>query len=91
MGRDGFRRMALHPYHPSHEERMTAQPSPWPPTSSADFPRIGSLPAYVFAAINADRVWDGSAPKARRARWLRKATIAAVVLFGLYSMLSEWL
>ncbi|HEX8391282.1 MAG TPA: aminotransferase class I/II-fold pyridoxal phosphate-dependent enzyme [Longimicrobium sp.] len=27
----------------------------WPPTSSAGFPRIGSLPAYVFAQINAEK------------------------------------
>ena len=30
-------------------------PSPWPPTSSAAFPRIGSLPAYVFAQVNAEK------------------------------------
>lgn len=34
---------------------MTAQPTPWPPTSSADFRRIGSLPAYVFAQINTEK------------------------------------
>lgn len=56
MGGGGFGRMALPPDHPSLQERMTAQPSPWPPTSSADFPRIGSLPAYVFAAINAEKM-----------------------------------
>ena len=34
------------------------QPSPapsWPPGSAADFPRIGSLPAYVFAQVNAEK------------------------------------
>jgi alanine-synthesizing transaminase len=30
-------------------------PSAWPPTSSAAFPRIGSLPAYVFAQVNAEK------------------------------------
>lgn len=29
--------------------------SNWPPASAADFPRIGSLPAYVFAQVNADK------------------------------------
>lgn len=43
------------------------------------------------AALNAERIWDGSAPKARRARWLRKVTIAAILLFGVYSMLIDWL
>ena len=47
--------------------------------------------AAQFAALNADRAWDASAPKARRARWLRKVTIAAIVLFGLYTMLRDWL
>jgi hypothetical protein len=47
--------------------------------------------AAQFAALNADRVWDARAPKARRARWLRKVTIAAIVLFGLYTMLRDWL
>lgn len=27
----------------------------WPPTSAADFPRLGSLPAYVFAQVNAEK------------------------------------
>ena len=27
----------------------------WPPASAADFPRIGSLPAYVFAQVNAEK------------------------------------
>ena len=27
----------------------------WPPTSSADFPRIGELPEYVFAQVNAEK------------------------------------
>lgn len=30
-------------------------PSDWPPTSSAAFPRIGTLPAYVFAQVNAEK------------------------------------
>ena len=47
--------------------------------------------AAQFAALNADHAWDASAPKARRARWLRKVTIAAIVLFGLYTMLRDWL
>jgi alanine-synthesizing transaminase len=36
---------------------MSVPPSPsdWPPTSAAAFPRIGSLPAYVFAQVNADK------------------------------------
>lgn len=29
--------------------------APWPPASPADFPRIGSLPPYVFAQLNADK------------------------------------
>ena len=29
--------------------------SSWPPASSAAFPRIGSLPAYVFAQVNAEK------------------------------------
>jgi alanine-synthesizing transaminase len=33
----------------------TPSPSAWPPASSAAFPRIGSLPAYVFAQINAEK------------------------------------
>lgn len=28
----------------------------WPPASAAAFPRIGSLPAYVFAQVNADKL-----------------------------------
>ena len=35
-----------------------SHPSPassWPPASAADFPRIGSLPAYVFAQVNAEK------------------------------------
>jgi alanine-synthesizing transaminase len=28
---------------------------PWPPASSDDFPRIGSLPAYVFSQVNAEK------------------------------------
>jgi alanine-synthesizing transaminase len=28
----------------------------WPPRSSADFPRLGSLPAYVFAQVNAEKM-----------------------------------
>ncbi len=31
------------------------QSSPWPPTSAAAFSRIGSLPAYVFAQVNAEK------------------------------------
>ncbi|HEY0016488.1 MAG TPA: aminotransferase class I/II-fold pyridoxal phosphate-dependent enzyme [Longimicrobium sp.] len=34
---------------------MSVPSSPWPPTSSAEFPRIGSLPAYVFAQVNAEK------------------------------------
>jgi alanine-synthesizing transaminase len=36
---------------------MTAGSAPknWPPASSDDFPRIGSLPAYVFAQVNAEK------------------------------------
>jgi alanine-synthesizing transaminase len=30
-------------------------PSDWPPKSAADFPRLGSLPAYVFAQVNAEK------------------------------------
>lgn len=29
--------------------------SDWPPRTSADFPRIGGLPAYVFAQVNAEK------------------------------------
>lgn len=29
--------------------------TPWPPRSSADFPRIARLPAYVFAQVNAEK------------------------------------
>ena len=47
--------------------------------------------AAQFAALNADRIWDASAPKARRARRLRTVTIAAIVLFGVYVMLKDWL
>ncbi len=32
----------------------TTSPS-WPPASSADFPLVGRLPAYVFAQINAEK------------------------------------
>ncbi|HEX8429931.1 MAG TPA: aminotransferase class I/II-fold pyridoxal phosphate-dependent enzyme [Longimicrobium sp.] len=28
----------------------------WPPRSAADFPRIGALPAYVFAQVNAEKM-----------------------------------
>ncbi len=36
---------------------MSDAPStaPWPPRTAADFPRIGALPAYVFAQVNADK------------------------------------
>jgi alanine-synthesizing transaminase len=36
---------------------MSDQPStaPWPPTSADEFPRIGALPPYVFAQVNADK------------------------------------
>jgi alanine-synthesizing transaminase len=34
---------------------VPSSPSVWPPTSSAAFPRIGSLPAYVFAQVNAEK------------------------------------
>jgi alanine-synthesizing transaminase len=34
---------------------MSVPSSPWPPTSSAEFPRIGSLPPYVFAQVNAEK------------------------------------
>ena len=34
---------------------MTTPTSAWPPTSSAAFPRIARLPAYVFAQINAEK------------------------------------
>ncbi|HEX6039958.1 aminotransferase class I/II-fold pyridoxal phosphate-dependent enzyme, partial [Longimicrobium sp.] len=36
---------------------MSVPPSPseWPPTSAAAFSRIGSLPAYVFAQVNAEK------------------------------------
>ncbi|CAA9351071.1 MAG: Aspartate aminotransferase [uncultured Gemmatimonadetes bacterium] len=30
--------------------------TPWPPQSSADFPRLASLPAYVFAQVNAEKM-----------------------------------
>ena len=29
--------------------------APWPPRSAADFPRLASLPAYVFAQVNAEK------------------------------------
>ncbi|HEX6912680.1 MAG TPA: aminotransferase class I/II-fold pyridoxal phosphate-dependent enzyme [Longimicrobium sp.] len=32
-----------------------SSPSDWPPKSAADFPRIGALPAYVFAQVNAEK------------------------------------
>jgi alanine-synthesizing transaminase len=37
---------------------MSDEPSttPWPPASAADFPRIGALPAYVFAQVNAEKL-----------------------------------
>ena len=47
--------------------------------------------AAQFAALNADRIWDASAPKAKRARWLRTVTIAAVLLFGVYMLVMDWL
>lgn len=31
------------------------RPNAWPPHSSADFPRIARLPAYVFAQVNAEK------------------------------------
>ena len=31
-----------------------SQPA-WPPASAGDFPRIGALPAYVFAQVNAEK------------------------------------
>lgn len=36
---------------------MSVPPSPsdWPPTSAAAFTRIGTLPAYVFAQVNAEK------------------------------------
>jgi len=30
-------------------------PSDWPPKNAEDFPRIGDLPAYVFAQVNAEK------------------------------------
>ncbi len=34
---------------------VPSSPSDWPPQSAADFPRIGVLPAYVFAQVNAEK------------------------------------
>jgi alanine-synthesizing transaminase len=36
---------------------MASEPSSavWPPRTSADFPRIGRLPAYVFAQVNTEK------------------------------------
>jgi alanine-synthesizing transaminase len=33
----------------------TAPDRSWPPRSAADFPRMGALPAYVFAQVNAEK------------------------------------
>jgi alanine-synthesizing transaminase len=41
---------------PPSEPVALPSPAPaWPPRSSADFPRIGGLPAYVFAQVNAEK------------------------------------
>jgi alanine-synthesizing transaminase len=34
----------------------TTSAAAWPPRSAAEFPRLGSLPAYVFAQINAEKM-----------------------------------
>ena len=34
---------------------LRAAAAPWPPRSAADFPRLSSLPAYVFAQVNAEK------------------------------------
>lgn len=34
---------------------VSSSPSPWPPKEPGDFPRIGALPAYVFAQVNAEK------------------------------------
>lgn len=34
---------------------VAAPPTEWPPTSSNAFPRIATLPAYVFAQVNAEK------------------------------------
>lgn len=46
--------------------------------------------AAQFAALNADRLWDAKAPRARRARWLRKAALYAVVAAGAAIWLLDW-
>lgn len=43
-----------------------------------------------FAALNAERLWDARAPRARRTRRLRTLLMIAVVLFGLAAMALEW-
>jgi alanine-synthesizing transaminase len=35
---------------------MSTDAPVWPPRSAAEFPRLGSLPAYVFAQINAEKM-----------------------------------
>ena len=47
--------------------------------------------AAQFAALNADRLWDGKSPPARRARWLRQVVIVAVLAFGAYVIVMDWL
>jgi hypothetical protein len=47
--------------------------------------------AAQFAALNADRLWDGKSPKARRARSLRQVVIVAVLALGAYMIVMDWL
>ena len=44
-------------YSDTSSEMTDIQPNaaPWPPRSAADFPRLASLPAYVFAQVNAEK------------------------------------
>jgi hypothetical protein len=46
--------------------------------------------ASQFAALNADRLWSGASPRARRGRWLRKVLLIALVLFGAAALVLEW-
>jgi alanine-synthesizing transaminase len=38
------------------ERNPMSTETPWPPQAPADFPRLASLPAYVFAQVNAEKM-----------------------------------
>jgi hypothetical protein len=43
-----------------------------------------------FAALNADRLWDATAPRARRTRKLRRVLTIAIVVLGVVGLLLDW-